>query len=256
MRGPSAERAATMYYVIPTAKDVAVAARDLEAAVRRHGFGVLHVYDLKQTLTSKGHPLRAECRIFEVCNPAHAARVLERDMRLNMALPCRISVFEDRGGTKIGTILPTELLRALSPDPELATIAGTVEATVKAIVDDAAAPLDPRQALLLRRAALASEIEAGVATRAGERDGNVPDTAEIAADDVVRDVGLAAIDRDVAELEAIDAALERLDSGIYGRCIDCSATIEAARLAKSPEVARCLPCQQRKEQKAARIARL
>jgi RNA polymerase-binding transcription factor DksA/uncharacterized protein (DUF302 family) len=245
-----------MYYVVPTIKDVAGAARDLEAAVRRHGFGVLHVYDLKETLTRKGHPLRNECRIFEVCNPAHAARVLERDLRLNMALPCRISVFEDREGTKIGTILPAELLRALSSDPELAAVAATVEATVKAIVDEAAGPVEPRQALEHRRATLAREIEAGVAARAGERNGNVSDSAEIAAEDVARDVGLATIDRDVAELEAIDAALERLDSGIYGRCVDCGATIEPARLAKSPEVARCLSCQQRKEQKAARISRL
>ena len=135
-----------MYYIVATAKSVAEAARDLETAVQRHRFGVLHVYDLKETLTRKGHPLNAECRIFEVCNPAHASQVLERDMRLNMALPCRISVFEDQGVTRIGTILPTEILRALSPDRELATIASTVEATLKAIIDDASAPLDPRQA--------------------------------------------------------------------------------------------------------------
>jgi RNA polymerase-binding transcription factor DksA len=96
-----------------------------------------------------------------------------------------------------------------------------------------------------------------VAKRSAERDGNVPDSAELAADDVARDVSLAEVDRDVAEIEAIDAALDRLDSGTYGACIDCGAAIEPARLARSPEVPRCLPCQQRKEQKAAaRIARL
>ncbi len=65
------------------------------------------------------------------------------------------------------------------------------------------------------------------------------------------------MDRDIGELEAIDAALERLDKATYGRCVDCSAPIEPARLEHSPEVARCLACQQRQEQKtAARIARL
>jgi RNA polymerase-binding transcription factor DksA len=240
-----------------TPKSVADAARDLEAAVQKHRFGVLHVYDLKETLTRKGHPLAAECRIFEVCNPQHASQVLQRDMRVNMALPCRISVYEDRGATKIGTVLPTQLLRMLSPDRELAETARAVETTLKAIIADAAAVPEPRQALGLRRAALAREIEAGVARRAGERDGNVPDTAETAAEDVARDVGLAEVDRDVAELEAIDAALERLDTGTYGRCLDCGAAIEPARLAKNPEVPRCVPCQQKKEQKAAaRIARL
>jgi uncharacterized protein (DUF302 family)/RNA polymerase-binding transcription factor DksA len=246
-----------MYYVVATAKSVADASRDLEAAVRKHRFGVLHVHDLKQTLTQKGHPLHAECRVFEVCNPEQASRVLARDMRLNMALPCRVSVFEDGGLTQIGTILPTKLLRMLSADRELAETARSVEATIKAIIDDAAAPLDPRRALALRRATLSSEIETGVAKRAAERDGNVPDSAELAADAVARDVNLADVERDVAEVEAIDAALSRLDDGTYGRCLDCGAAIEPLRLARSPEVARCRPCQEKKEQQSpARIARL
>jgi RNA polymerase-binding protein DksA len=246
-----------VYYIVTTPKAVANAARDLEAAVQKHQFGVMHVYDLKETLTKKGYPLHAECRVFEVCNPKHASQVLQRDMRVNMALPCRISVFEDEGVTHIGTILPTEMLRALSPDRELAAVATAVEATIKAIIDDAAVAPTAREALRERRATLAREIEAGVAKRAGERDGNVPDSAELAADDVARDLALADVDRDVAELEAIDAALERLESGAYGRCVDCAAEIDRARLAKNPEAARCVPCQQRNEQKSAvRIARL
>jgi DnaK suppressor protein len=178
-------------------------------------------------------------------------------MRVNMALPCRISVYQDRGVTQIGTILPTETLRMLSPDRELAETAAVVEATVKKIIDDAAAPLDPRQALTLRRAALAREIEAGIEKRRGETADNVPDSGEIAAAAVAREVGIAEVDRDVAELQAIDAALERLDKATYGRCVDCSALIEPARLEHNPEVARCLTCQQRQEQRtAARIARL
>lgn len=250
-----------MYYIVPTGKSVADAARDLEAAVQKHGFGVLHVYDLQETLTRKGHPLKAGCRIFEVCNPQHASQVLKRDMRINMALPCRISVFEDGATTKIGTILPTEMLRALSSDAELGEVAQRVETTIKAIIDSAAGPLDTREALLARRAQLASEIEAGVAKRSAERDGllttNVPDAGELAAADLALDVGIAEVDRDVAEIEAIDAALERLESGSYGKCLDCGQSIEPARLVKNPEAARCVPCQQKREKKAAaQIARL
>ena len=43
-----------MYYVVETDKSFEQAAADLEAAVTRHGFGVLHVHDLGQTLRSKG----------------------------------------------------------------------------------------------------------------------------------------------------------------------------------------------------------
>jgi uncharacterized protein (DUF302 family)/RNA polymerase-binding transcription factor DksA len=248
-----------MYYIKKTVKSVAAAAEDLEAAVKKNGFGVLHVYDLKDTLTRKGHPLEAQCRVFEVCNPQHASRVLARDMRINMALPCRISVYENAGATEIGTILPTEMLSALSKDAELREVAAQVEQTVKSIIDDAAAPADARATLARRRAALEQEIEAGVARRNAAREsaGNVPDSGELAAANVERDVSIAEIDRDVAELEAIDGALERLDSGTYGRCADCGKAIEPARLAKSPEVARCVPCQQVREKRAAaQIARL
>jgi RNA polymerase-binding protein DksA len=245
-----------MYYLVSTTKTAGDAARDLEAAVRKHNFGVLHVHDLKETLTRKGFALGPACRVFEVCNPQHAARVLERDMRVNMALPCRISVFEDGAVTKIGTILPTEMLRQLSADPELSDVAATVETTLKAIIDDAAAPRDAREALLLRRATLAREIETGAASRAAARDGNVPDSAELAADDVERDVALAAIDRDTAEIEAIDAALGRLDRGTYGQCVVCGTAIAPARLARNPEAACCMACQLRREREAPRIASL
>jgi uncharacterized protein (DUF302 family) len=140
-----------MYHIVPTAKNVEDACRDLEAAIREHEFGVLHVYDLKETLARKGYALAPQCRIFEVCNPQQAARVLQRDIRVNMALPCRISVFEDAGVTKIGAILPAEILRALSHDRELADVAENVQTTIKAIVDEAAAPADTRTLLLRAR---------------------------------------------------------------------------------------------------------
>jgi RNA polymerase-binding protein DksA len=246
-----------MYYIVRTEKSVGDAARDLEAAVRKHSFGVLHVFDLKDTLTKKGYPLGPQCKIFEICNPEQATRVLQRDMRLNMALPCRISVFEDEGTTKIGMILPAEMLRALSHDRELGEIADAVEGTIKAIVDEAASPLGPRDALLLRRATLAREVHSGAQRRAAERDSNVPDSGELAADALDRDVAIAEIDRDAAEIEAIDAALDRLDTGTYGRCTECGLVIAPARLAQHPEAARCITCQQNREQRATpRNARL
>jgi RNA polymerase-binding transcription factor DksA len=212
------------------------------------------VYDLKETLTKKGYPLAPQCRIFDVCNPEQASRVLQRDIRVNMALPCRISVFEDQGATKIGAMLPAEILRSLSHDRELAEVAETVQTTIKAIVDEGAAPADADAgtALRRRRAALVREIQGGAQTRAAERDGNVPDSGELAAENVARDVALADIDRDAAELEAVDAALERLDRGTYGRCVECGTAIAPTRLAHTPEAPRCLACQQHSESRAGR----
>ncbi len=126
-----------MYYIVETAKSFDQASRDLESAVKRHDFGVLHIHDLGTTLRAKGIAFAEECRIFEVCNPVQAAKVLAADMRLNMALPCRISVFTENGKTKIGLIKPMEMLSGLSQDPELAPIAADVEARTIQMVDDA-----------------------------------------------------------------------------------------------------------------------
>lgn len=126
-----------MYYIVASDKSFDQAATDLDTAVKRHGFGVLHVHDLGATLRSKGVPFTEQCRVFEVCNPAQAAKVMAADMRLNMALPCRISVFTEHGATKIGLVKPVQMLSALSQDPALVAVAAEVEAATIQMVDEA-----------------------------------------------------------------------------------------------------------------------
>lgn len=126
-----------MYYIVETKKAFDQASADLEVTVKRHGFGVLHVHDLGATLRSKGIAFDEQCRVFEVCNPAQAAKVMSTDMRLNMALPCRISVFTESGKTRIGLIKPAQMLSALSQDAGLAQIAQDVEDKTIKMVDDA-----------------------------------------------------------------------------------------------------------------------
>ncbi|MCD4786977.1 MAG: DUF302 domain-containing protein [Desulfobacterales bacterium] len=116
-----------MYYVVNTDKTFEQASIDLESSVKSLGFGVLHVHDLGETLRNKGIDFKENCRVFEVCNPIQAAKVLSMDMRLNMALPCRISVFTEEGSTKIGLIKPAQMLAALSENPELLEVANEVE---------------------------------------------------------------------------------------------------------------------------------
>ena len=126
-----------MYYIVETTKSFDQTATDLEAAVERHGFGVLHIHDLGTTLRSKGIAFNNQCKVFEVCNPVQAAKVLSTDMRLNMALPCRISVFTDQTGTKIGMIKPAPMLASLSQDEALAQTAREVEEKTMRMIDEA-----------------------------------------------------------------------------------------------------------------------
>ena len=126
-----------MYYIVETTKSFEQAATDLEAAVIRNGFGVLHIHDLGTTLRSKGITFDEQCKVFEVCNPEQAAKVLSTDMRLNMALPCRISVFTDKTKTTIGLIRPAKMLSALSQDEALAETASEVEEKTILMIDEA-----------------------------------------------------------------------------------------------------------------------
>jgi len=126
-----------MYYIVETEKSFDQASADLDSAVKHHGFGVLHVHDLGSTLRSKGIEFEEQCKVFEVCNPVQAAKVLSTDMRLNMALPCRISVFTDKGKTKIGLIKPVQMLSALSRDAALVKVSEEVEAKTIQMVDEA-----------------------------------------------------------------------------------------------------------------------
>jgi len=126
-----------VYYIAETPKPFVQAAEDLDAAVRRHGFGVLHVHDIGATLRGKGLPFQRECKVFEVCNPRQAASVMATDMRLNMALPCRISVYTEGGQTRIGMIEPDHLLGMLSDDPALTSIANEVGTQMRRMIDEA-----------------------------------------------------------------------------------------------------------------------
>ncbi len=92
------------------------------------------------TLTTSNKPLRARaliCHILEVCNPKQAAAVLTADMGMNIALPCRISVYQDGGKTLIGMVRPTVLLASLSESEELTSIAEQVEKDTVAIIETA-----------------------------------------------------------------------------------------------------------------------
>ncbi len=126
-----------MYYIVDTAKSFEQAAIDLETAVKRNNFGVMHIHDIGNTLRNKGMEFAEQCRVFEVCNPQQASKVLGVDMRLNMALPCRISVYSEKGQTKIGMITPANILAALSDDPALRGIAEEVEASTRKMIDEA-----------------------------------------------------------------------------------------------------------------------
>lgn len=126
-----------MLHIVESRKPLDQVAKDLEAAVTRHKFGVLGIHDLKATMAKKGVEFARECRIFEVCNPHQAKKVLEANLEISTALPCRISVYEEGGVTKLATIKPSAMLDLYSATG-LKEVAQEVEATIEAIMAEAA----------------------------------------------------------------------------------------------------------------------
>jgi DnaK suppressor protein len=65
--------------------------------------------------------------------------------------------------------------------------------------------------------------------------------------DLETDLEVASVERDAAELEAIEHALARLETPAFGTCTDCNATIGRSRLFAEPTATRCLACEKRFE---------
>ncbi len=110
----------------------------LQESAARHKFGILTIHDLRETMRKKGVEFDSECRIYEVCNPVQAKKVLEANGAVSTALPCRISVYGPPGGPyTMATLLPTELMQMFG-SPGLGVVALEVETVLKEMMSEAA----------------------------------------------------------------------------------------------------------------------
>jgi uncharacterized protein (DUF302 family) len=126
-----------MLIKLATKKTVNEAAASLQTAVQANHFGVMQVHNLKETMAKKGVDFARECLIFEVCQPQQAKKVLDENMSVSTALPCRISIYEEGGKTILATLKPTTLL-AMFNTPQLEGVAQEVEVMILKIMKDAA----------------------------------------------------------------------------------------------------------------------
>ena len=127
-----------MLVKLSTNKTVSEAAAALQAAVQANHFGVMQVHNLQETMVKKGVDFERACLIFEVCQPQQAKKVLDQNMSVSTALPCRISIYEEGGKTILATLKPTTLL-AMFNSPQLKDVAQEVEDTIVKIMKEAAA---------------------------------------------------------------------------------------------------------------------
>ena len=86
----------------------------------------------------------------------------------------------------------------------------------------------------------------------GEASGGISNAplhlADLATDTSEQDVALGLLQNQQQVLNAILAALDRLDAGTYGQCEKCGKEIPEERLQALAYASRCVDCEQRVEQ--------
>ena len=84
-----------------------------------------------------------------------------------------------------------------------------------------------------------------------ENPGSIEDETEDQTQDTLADTATATLDREIDYtleensehvLEAIDAALKRIEDGTYGTCVNCGKPIAEERLAAIPWATHCIDC--------------
>lgn len=102
-----------------------------------------------------------------------------------------------------------------------------------------------------RRAELRAEIRAELLAtddlRYADLAGRVHDSGEESVADLLADLDVARIDRQVTEIRSIEAALRRIAMGVYGVCRECDGDIGYERLQSQPVAERCVACQKQHE---------
>lgn len=90
------------------------------------------------------------------------------------------------------------------------------------------------------------ELEEQLTQMAKEQfsDGQVQDPGDQALSSSMETLRTSLQNTELGEYRRIVRALEKIDEGTYGICIDCSNTISEKRLKSFPNSARCLVCQE------------
>ncbi len=121
-------------YTVETSKSFEAAVAEVEKKSAEKGFRVLHTHDVAATLNEKGFP-QEPLKIIEVCNAKYASQVIKADIKVALMLPCPIAVYTKSGKTFISTMLPS-LMGEFFDKPEISQVAGEVEESVLAIVNE------------------------------------------------------------------------------------------------------------------------
>jgi DnaK suppressor protein len=80
-----------------------------------------------------------------------------------------------------------------------------------------------------------------------QEDPEIGDEADIATRSVEKELLFDITDSEKQTLDKIEAALRKIEKGVFGRCESCQKTIPRLRLEVMPWARYCIPCQSRNE---------
>ena len=110
----------------------------LEASLKKEGFGVLCQIDIQAKLKEKLGVDFSRYVILGVCNPPLAHQALQADMNLGLLLPCNAVVYEKGGVVHIGVIDAVRML-SVADNPEMKSMAQQVNEKLRRALDSVTA---------------------------------------------------------------------------------------------------------------------
>ncbi len=126
-----------MMITVRSRKSIGEVRQRFEDAAAERKFGVQGIHNVTATLQSKGLAFDRKLYVYEVCNPGAAKKVLDTNVRIAAALPCRVSIYGDGKEVVLETIRPTAMLKMFN-EPTLETTAVEVETVIGEIMHEAA----------------------------------------------------------------------------------------------------------------------
>ena len=126
-----------MFITMRTRKSLGDVRQRFEEAAAENRFAVLGVHDVGERLRGKGLPFDRKFYVYEVCNPVAAKKVLDTNVRIGTALPCRVTIYTDGGEVVLETLKPTAML-SMFGEPSLDGTAREIEAAIEAMMNAAA----------------------------------------------------------------------------------------------------------------------
>jgi RNA polymerase-binding protein DksA len=90
-----------------------------------------------------------------------------------------------------------------------------------------------------------SDVSATLKDASGENSAYSFHMADVGTDNMEREKAFFFATREGKYLKQVELALERMENGTYGICVDCEQPIPVARLEAVPTATRCVPCKEK-----------